>query len=216
MTTQRSKLDSFLLLAVLMMSPVASACTPNWPSAQEAQALSQIKKLSKKVKCPSDKASSRKLECVQYNAPPRKTATLLAQSLGVKPRKKGEVWLVKDAKQGRLTRVMAQGNGSLAQTTDRESAYEILTKRLNNHEQRYEFDQWKDCGDAHLDKAGPIRIQYCKVLLAANAQPFLQFEVTRSFDQSMPKGLYSWFVNTGANCGGHITLKENKEKRRRK
>lgn len=219
-TTQQHQQRTLAFLTILagaMLLPMALACTHAGPTATEAQALKQLKSLGRSVACLARSQGTLKRECVQYRKlSPPKLAAVIAQSVGVKSQQKGNVWLIKDVQRGRLTRVTTLGAGSLAEITDRESAYEVWTKRLNNHPGKYDFHRWKDCKAAGLDKSGPVKIKYCQILLVSESQPVLQFEVTRSFDKSMPKGVYRWFTDTGSNCGGHIILKENKEKKRRR
>lgn len=214
---QRRTLAFLTMVAGSMLLPAALACTSVGPTESEVQALKQLENSGHVVACSARSQGTLKRECVQYRKlSPQQAAAVIAQSVGVQFQQKGKVWLIKDVQNGRLTRVSTLGTGSLAETTDRESAYEVWSKRLNNHPKKYDFHQWKDCKAAGLDKTGPVKIKYCQVLLASKSQPVLQFEVTRSFDKSMPKGVYRWFTDTGSNCGGRIVLKESKEKRRRK
>ncbi|WP_221089951.1 hypothetical protein [Deinococcus aquaedulcis] len=199
-----------LLLAALHSG--AGACSPVPPSAAltQAQAALDAARLDSAA-CAGQPSAA----CTAYRLAPAQVAelrlTVAREASTLFPgaplpadslRQQGGVWhLTESVRYGQDAQIRAVPGGSVAITTDRQTAYERVTERLNRASRWSAL--WWTCGLAGLGGLG-LEVRDCRWTPAPAADPWprtFDFTVVQA-DASLPPGRYSWYAPDGGTCHG--------------
>ena len=190
-----------LLAGLMLVQGWAGACSPIPPSDEVQRAHEQLwQGIS-----PDQSAcqSQGQLNCMVYQLPAQQVAHLLAVQSYSKSVKNGQIWTVLESNlYGVITQIHPTRVGSLAQTTDRETAYEFISDKLN--QPRIPRNLWKTCTSAGLTGNSAYKIQNCRWQGSTSGRRIFAFTISVSKDQSLPPGQYGWYADNGANCGGSL------------
>ncbi|MBZ9751263.1 hypothetical protein K7W42_10340 [Deinococcus sp. HMF7604] len=121
-------------------------------------------------------------------------------------RQQGSTWhLTESVRYGLDTQLRAVPGGSVALTTDRQTAHERVTERLSRAAGGSAF--WWSCGLAGLSGAGLV-VRDCRWTPATGEWPrTFDFTVVRA-DASLPPGRYSWYAPDGGSCHGGVPFRK--------
>lgn len=196
------------LTTLLLFLSMGEACSKLKPSPVMVKAQKTLDKQGKNVVCAQSAAAGVKLDCRTYKVPARHLARLWTHSVNREAKRENGMWKIVEPKVGRVIVIMPIEDGSMARIEDVQSALEQVTAQLNEHPQVKSFSGWKDCKQARLSQLKRegeiISIEDCQVVTKKFDDMVLQFKVKKDIDASLPKGIYEWMPDNGANCGGIV------------